>query len=278
MSYDAALQAAASAVAEARSLLVSAGAGMGVDSGLPDFRGDAGFWKAYPPFRTLGLSFVDLANPRWFDRDPSLAWGFYGHRMHLYREVVPHSGFHVLKRWSDTMPGGAAVFTSNVDAQFQRAGFATVCEVHGSIHHLQCAMPCTDDIWWARGVRVPIDEETFRAREPLPRCQRCEGLARPNVLMFGDGRWLPDRTGAQEHALHEWLTRAPDPIVVIECGAGTAVPTVRWFSERVARARRAQLVRINPRESHGPAGTIGLPMGAAAALSAIDERLQDAEE
>jgi NAD-dependent SIR2 family protein deacetylase len=278
MSCDPALDAAAAAIAEARSLVVAAGAGMGVDSGLPDFRGDTGFWTAYPPFRELGLSFVDLANPRWFDRDPSLAWGFYGHRMHLYRDVKPHSGFHLLKKWSEALPGGAAVFTSNVDAQFQRAGFTTVCEVHGSIHHLQCAMPCSDDIWWAKGVQVPIDEATFRAQEPLPRCSRCGGLARPNVLMFGDGTWLPDRTGAQEHRLEEWLAEAPDPIVVVECGAGTAVPTVRWFSERLARGRRATLVRINPRESQGPAGTISIPMGAAPALSVIDERLQAREQ
>ena len=74
---------AAEAVASADALLVGAGAGMGVDSGLPDFRGDKGFWKAYPPFERLGVSFVDMANPGWFARDPELAWGFYGHRLEL---------------------------------------------------------------------------------------------------------------------------------------------------------------------------------------------------
>ena len=269
---DALLDQAAAALSSAGALVVAAGAGMGVDSGLPDFRGDKGFWRAYPPFRTLGLSFVDLANPRWFDRDPSLAWGFYGHRMHLYRDVVPHVGFDVLQRWGQRL-GGAAVFTSNVDAQFQRSGFDTVCEVHGSIHHLQCVATCHDAIWTAEGVDVVIDPETFRAREPLPRCPRCNGLARPNVLMFGDGGWLPDRTSRQERALEQWLMDAADPIVIVECGAGTAVPTVRWFSERLARGRHGTLIRINPREDHGPAGTIGIPMGAAEALTAIDQRL-----
>lgn len=277
MSCDAALDAAAAAIEGAASLVIAAGAGMGVDSGLPDFRGDAGFWNAYPPFERLGLSFIDLANPRWFDRDPALAWGFYGHRMHLYRDVVPHAGFAILKRWSERMAGGGAVFTSNVDAQFQRAGFNTICEVHGSIHHLQCATPCHDGIWWAVGVEVGIDEATFRARDPLPRCPRCGGVARPNVLMFGDGAWLPDRTSQQDHALDAWLADAPDPLVVVECGAGTAVPTVRWFSERLAGGRQATLVRINPREDHGPRGTIGIPLGAMAALSAIDERLEQAQ-
>ena len=45
------LATAAEAVRCADALLIGAGAGMGVDSGLPDFRGPEGFWKAYPPFR-----------------------------------------------------------------------------------------------------------------------------------------------------------------------------------------------------------------------------------
>ena len=66
-----------------KSLLVAAGAGMGVDSGLPDFRGNEGFWKAYPPLAKLGIQFEEMANPRWFRDDPRLAWGFYGHRFNL---------------------------------------------------------------------------------------------------------------------------------------------------------------------------------------------------
>jgi len=58
---------AAKAIKEAKYLLITAGAGMGVDSGLPDFRGDEGFWKAYPIAKKLGLNFQALANPRWFD-------------------------------------------------------------------------------------------------------------------------------------------------------------------------------------------------------------------
>src|SRR5512134_3647328 len=90
---------AADALASARALVVTAGAGMGVDSGLPDFRGDQGFWKAYPMYERLGLSFVDAANPEHFERDPAFGWGFYGHRLALYRRTVPHEGFAVLRRW-----------------------------------------------------------------------------------------------------------------------------------------------------------------------------------
>lgn len=139
----AAVEAAARAIADAEALVITAGAGMGVDSGLPDFRGDEGFWQAYPPFARLGLSFVDLANPVWFERDPTLAWGFYGHRLHLYRATLPHPGFELLRRWGAARRFGSFVFTSNVDGQFQRAAFADerVLECHGSIHHLQCTTP-----------------------------------------------------------------------------------------------------------------------------------------
>src|SRR5437763_454928 len=92
-SDDATIRRAALAVSSADALLFTAGAGMGVDSGLPDFRGDRGFWKAYPAFERLGLSFVDQANPQWFLDDPTLAWGFYGHRLTLYRATEPHPGF-----------------------------------------------------------------------------------------------------------------------------------------------------------------------------------------
>src|SRR5438046_4708780 len=98
---ESAVQDAAEAIRDAQALLIGAGAGMGVDSGLPDFRGNQGFWKAYPPYQKLGLDFVSLANPRRFQSDPTLAWGFYGHRLKLYRASQPHEGFTILCRWPD---------------------------------------------------------------------------------------------------------------------------------------------------------------------------------
>ncbi|NUT92709.1 MAG: NAD-dependent protein deacetylase [Saccharothrix sp.] len=237
---------------------------MGVDSGLPDFRGDHGFWQAYPPYERLGLKFVELADPVHFVEDPALAWGFYGHRLDLYRRTVPHAGFAVLRDW------GARVFTSNVDGQFQRAGLPDVAEVHGSIHHLQCVEPCTDDIWPADDVVVEVDPETMRASS-LPACRNCGGLARPNILMFGDWAWVPDRSQRQLDALTEWR-RGVRNLVVLEIGAGVAVPTVRRQAE-LASAASGALIRINPREPdvrHGRG--VSLRMGALEALTALGRR------
>jgi NAD-dependent SIR2 family protein deacetylase len=119
----ASIYAAAEVIADADALLVAAGAGMGVDSGLPDFRGPEGFWRAYLTLGRRGLQFYEVASPRTFDTDPALAWGFYGHRLSLYRRTVPHAGFGILRGWGERMLYGCGVFTSNVDGQFQRAGF-----------------------------------------------------------------------------------------------------------------------------------------------------------
>ena len=75
-------------IADADAVLITAGAGMGVDSGLPDFRGNEGFWKAYPVIKDLGISFQNMANPKWFTTNPSLAWAFYGHRLNLYSWIL----------------------------------------------------------------------------------------------------------------------------------------------------------------------------------------------
>lgn len=274
---EAVLAEAARQIHAAEALVVTAGAGMGVDSGLPDFRGREGFWRAYPPFAKLGLEFEAIANPRWFRADPRLAWGFYGHRLLLYRRTRPHAGFAILRRWAEARPGGAFVFTSNVDHQFHRAGFAdeTVLECHGSIEWWQCAGNCGQPVWRApEEVAFTVDEATCRAAGALPGCPRCDGIARPNILMFGDRDWDAARTSVQETRLGGWWERRrAAKTVVIECGAGLAVPTVRRHSEALQR-EGATLVRINPREPQGPRGTLSVPLGASEALTRLDALFQ----
>ena len=96
---------AAELISQADGLLIAAGAGMGVDSGLPDFRGDQGFWKAYPALGALGMHFADIASPRAFRADPALAWGFYGHRLQLYRTIQPHKRFPEID-YDGSIPNG----------------------------------------------------------------------------------------------------------------------------------------------------------------------------
>ncbi|PLZ00065.1 NAD-dependent deacetylase [Burkholderia sp. WAC0059] len=268
---DEALARAVQWLREADGLLVTAGAGMGVDSGLPDFRGAAGFWRAYPALHAEGVRFEDIANLAAFHHDPVRAWGFYGHRLNLYRQTVPHRGFDILRHWGERMEHGAFVFTSNVDGQFQKAGFAEdrIAECHGSIHWLQCADPCSAELWPADGLTLAVDEARCRLLSPLPRCPRCGAVARPAILMFGDYDWIETRTDRQMAQLRGWLTALCTPVVV-ELGAGRAIPTVRYFSER----HGPRVIRINPRDHViSPRHGIGIAGTARDVLERIDARL-----
>jgi hypothetical protein len=86
--------------------------------------------------------------------------------------------------------------------------------------------------------------------------------------MFFDGAWDQGRHDEQFARLELWIDASCYPLVVIECGAGTSVPKVRWFSESLAEA--GTLIRINSREPEVPDGQIGIARGAKDALEAID--------
>jgi NAD-dependent SIR2 family protein deacetylase len=268
---DACYEKSKEALQAADALLIGAGAGMGVDSGLPDFRGNEGFWKAYPPFR--GRSFAEISTPSWFHRDPQQVWGYFGHRLNLYRSKQPHRGFSILRSWGERLPLGCFVFTSNVDGHFQRAGFSEdqILECHGSIHYVQCARVCGNQIWSADPLQLDVDETTIRCQSELPRCPNCGYVARPNIVMFNDCEWCWGRQKEQRIRYARWSRRIEGrKIVVVEIGAGLAIPTVRQECEQAGGI----LIRINPHESDTPPGGISIPTTALAALARIDELLR----
>lgn len=270
--FDQAIARAAALVAAADGLIVTAGAGMGVDSGLPDFRGNAGFWRAYPALAEAGIDFTRIANPAAFVRAPRRAWGFYGHRLALYRDTAPHAGFAVLRALGAAMPAGAFVVTSNVDGQFQKAGFAPerVLEIHGSIHHLQCLTPCGDAVWPADGVVPQIDARRCEwTGADLPTCPQCGGLARPNILMFDDWQWHSAPSDAQRRRFQAWRQTVENP-VVIELGAGIDLPAIRHIGESLD----APLIRINTRHPDLARGQgVSIAAGARDALTALASAL-----
>ncbi|KDB52902.1 silent information regulator protein Sir2 [Sphaerotilus natans subsp. natans DSM 6575] len=259
----------------ADALVIAAGAGLGVDSGLPDFRGTRGFWRAYPALGRQRLRFQDIASPAAFRRDARIAWGFYGHRLALYRQTVPHEGFALLKRWMAERALGGRVFTSNVDGQFQRAGLPHVHECHGSIHLLQCSRPCGERVWSADSVQPEVDEAQCRLISELPRCPDCGAVARPAILMFDDAAWVETPFERQADALDDWLTQVRGcRLVVLEIGAGSAIVSVRSFAQRLSRGPGVRWIRLNPDGSrlppgHGPS----LQGGALELLRRIHERM-----
>jgi NAD-dependent SIR2 family protein deacetylase len=264
------IEAAVELINNADAILIGAGAGMGVDSGLPDFRGKEGFWRAYPQLKSLNKSFVEMANGDLFYDNPELAWWFYGHRFNLYAKTKPHQGFGILQQMSLSKPTFA--FTSNVDGHFQKAGFNSkqVIECHGSINHLQCANGCSDNIWKITRLPFKASDEDLSIEGYFPLCPNCGGIARPNILMFDDHWWVSDRTRKQESNFYRWLDDyCGKKITAIELGAGTAIPSVRNACSYNAK----DLIRINLNECEVSKGQIPLKMPALDALATINELL-----
>ena len=267
---------AAYEIKNADAILIGAGAGIGVDSGLPDFRGNEGFWKAYPPFKEAGISFTDAANPSNFFTNPHRAWGFYGHRYQLYSSTTPHHGFDILRKWSTSRLNGYFVFTSNVDGHFQKSGFDAdrIVECHGTINYWQCSICCNEKISEMSQFQLQVNQTTFLADDPIPRCPSCKEVARPNILMFGDSQWIDTRTNDQILRYNQWQRETrPAKIAVIEVGAGTAVATVRWECETVTQYENATLIRINPRDGNVPDGGITIKANALDAILEIDKMI-----
>jgi hypothetical protein len=81
--------------------------------------------------------------------------------------------------------------------------------------------------------------------------------------MFGDWSWLGDRTEDQYQRYNQWLQENRDArLAIVECGAGTGVPTVRMTSERIGASYNATLIRINTREPFVPPKHISIPLEA----------------
>jgi NAD-dependent SIR2 family protein deacetylase len=119
-----------------------------------------------------------------------------------------------------------------------------------------------------------VDDEQCLLTSGLPACPHCGGLARPNILMFGDAGWLEFRERIQDAALRQWLRSVERP-VVIELGAGTSIPTVRMIGQEVG----GPMIRINPREHQVPRKTdVSLAVGALEGLQGIADALKPTEQ
>ena len=263
---------AAILIKDAQYILITAGAGLGVDSGLPDFRGNTGFWRAHPCYEQEGLGFMDLANPKWFETDIKRAWGFYGYRYKLYKKTVPHVGYDILLQWCKNKD--YFVFTSNVDGQFQKVGFSdhAIYECHGTINLFQCCNFSGNchHTWQLTSLPLDIDKKTMSATGDYPRCSACGGLARPNILMFSDYGWNAHRSSEQEGVYLDWLSHVDKKdLLVIELGAGVEIPTVRMESHR----QSGNIIRINP-DDDSSSNVLHIKSGAKEALLAIDAALQ----
>lgn len=296
-------------LSRADAVIINAGAGFALESGIPDLRTSDGFKSAFPAFAEMGLTLQDLATPARFKTDPKLAWGFYGSRYKICLDAKPHKGYSILHHYSTQRKFPPMVVTTQIEGLFQRAGFTNeqIVEVHGSINHLQCLNPgCDEPVIRAAdtvgrengNLGVKVDRKTHTADlKTVPRCAKCGTLMRPNILMIGDSEFNKSRVDRQQAGFERYLQKLtaaadPDPLrlVVIEVGAGTTNPLLRNMSESLVRSSGGSgfLIRINPgdREHRVPndVAGVGLQLKGEQAMELLDrqikfgERMLDADD
>lgn len=236
---------------DAEGIVVLAGAGMGVDSGLPDFRGKTGLWTE------AKSNFLKYSTAKAFDDDPVTAWNFYITRINQYSDVAPHRGFTDLLNLFKKHNKDYFVVTSNVDGHFQKSGYdpALIHEIHGDLLHAQCVNSCRRVVYPMpkfSGEVIKIDD--------IPTCPNCKHVLRPHVLLFSDPwfNWQNVDRGLDRY--DAWMLKKLN-IIGIEIGAGTVVPSIRYFSNE----RTTAIIRINLYESD-----VDRPQDIAIAAGAVD--------
>lgn len=162
------------------------GAGVSTASGIPDFRGEGGIWEEHDP---------ELFDIRTFEREPARFW----EAMLAVLEsafsggVSPNAAHEALAALES---GGYldGVITQNADRLHQEAGSENVIELHGNLQRVVC-QSCKR--------RGPLEEVRERVEdgEIPPRCEECNGLLKPEAVLFGEQ--LPEHAVFQAHALAE---------------------------------------------------------------------------
>jgi NAD-dependent deacetylase len=220
----------------AERVLISTGAGVSAESGLPTFRDpQQGLWAKYRP--------QELATPEAFARDPETVWQWYQWRRRVHADVAPNPAHRAIAAIQRRM-SHATLVTQNVDRLHELAGSPSVIHLHGSVFRNRCA---------ACGIAMP---EVPHDLDTPPRCAECGGLCRPDIVWFGEGLPQPEWRAAAEAA-----ERAD---VVLSVGTSSTVYPAAELPV-IGKRAGALVVQINPQPTpldriahnlRGPAGVV----------------------
>ncbi len=200
-------------------LTVLTGAGISAESGVPTFRDPGGLWERFRP--------EELANIDAFLRNPALVQAWYTHRRDLLRNTQPNAGHRALVNL-ESLFGHVSIVTQNVDGLHTLAGSSNVIELHGSLTRSYC-IDC----------KTPVEDPEMPNDGDL-RCERCNGLIRPDVVWFGE--MLP----AEAIRKAEEATRSADVFLSIGT-SGSVFPAADF--PIMARRAGAYVAEINISES-----------------------------
>jgi len=196
---------------------VLTGAGISAESGVPTFRGQQGLWKKFRP--------EDLATMDAFLDNPQIVWEWYNWRRQLISQVKPNPGHYALSELEEFFDDFTLI-TQNVDNLHRVAGSSRVLELHGNIYRNKCA-----------DCGLLLDMATEIAPDNIPRCEKCGGKIRPDVVWFGE--MLPG------DILDEAFARAEEAQAFFSIGTSALVHPAASLP-LVAKRHGATLIEINP--------------------------------
>ncbi|MDI7260703.1 MAG: NAD-dependent deacylase [Thermodesulfobacteriota bacterium] len=160
------IQRAAQDILQSKKTIAFTGAGISVESGIPDFRSAEGLWQKYDP--------EEYAHIHAFNSNPDKVWMMLKDMFSLIMTAKPnpaHAGLAELEQVGLL----SSVITQNVDGLHQAAGSRNVIEFHGSHRTLSC-LKCS----------TTIDGTSLKMEDLPPRCPRCSSLLKPDVVFFGE--------------------------------------------------------------------------------------------
>lgn len=212
----------AALIAKSDCVVALTGAGVSTASGIPDFRGPQGIWKKIDPEK------FDI---EYFYRNPDEVWDLFIKFFLPVFDVKPNPAHYALAEL-EKIGKLCAVITQNVDMLHQAAGSKNVIELHGALRDAVC-IKC--------GARYPLREVLKWRSSGAPRCPKCGGVLKPDVVFFGEP--LP------QSALREALMLAEMSDVFIAAGTSLAVYPANQLPV-VAKKRGAKLVIVNADETY----------------------------
>jgi NAD-dependent deacetylase len=151
---------------KAKSIIFFTGAGISAESGIDTFRGKGGVWNK--------MSAQELASYDGFMKNPNLVWEWYQYRRKIIRKTEPNAGHKTIAEFEKYF-NEVTVVTQNVDNLHKRAGSSNILELHGNIERNFC-IAC----------KTFYEVEKFVNTTEVPRCDKCGGLIRPDVVWFGE--------------------------------------------------------------------------------------------
>jgi NAD-dependent deacetylase len=205
---------AARTICQSTKTIALTGAGISVESGIPDFRSPGGLWERFNPieYGTIGA----------FQANPEKVWQMLQEVSDLLASARPNPAHTKLARLQE-LGLLHTIITQNVDYLHQEGGATSVIEYHGNAKTLSC-------LWCNQ--RYNIDE---LAGQMPPKCS-CGKILKPDVVFFGEP--IPIR------ALQESYELASTCRVLLIVGTSGEVFPANTIPETAKRAG-ATIIEVN---------------------------------